>query len=152
MSLFCHGWGLVRVSTFQISVPKKSEIMGRYEEKYYFFIIKLKFNFLLIMYIITQIRVRHMVVKAIEDRYPKWEGHKVSTELDNMIQDILKGQLDEKFWEVMAATKSKKRKNIVDPPVVPDTIDVGTSTKRKKDKAHVDGCHASDMVCSYLNE
>ena len=104
------------------------------------------------MYIITQIRVRHMVVKAIEDRYPKWEDHKVSTELDNMIQDILKGQLDEKFWEVMAATKSKKRKNIVDPPVVPDTIDVGTSTKRKKDKEHVDGCHASDMVCSYLNE
>ncbi|KAH0899345.1 hypothetical protein HID58_048913 [Brassica napus] len=120
MSLFCHGWGLVRVSTFQISVPKKSEIMGR-----------------------------HMVVKAIEDRYPKWEDHKVSTELDNMIQDILKGQLDEKLWEVMAATKSKKRKNIVDPPVVPDTIDVGTSTKRKKDKAHVDGCHASDMVVAH---
>ncbi|KAG2256836.1 hypothetical protein Bca52824_076130 [Brassica carinata] len=90
-----------------------------------------------------------MVVKAIEDRYPKWEDHKVSTELDNMIQDILKGQLDEKFWEVMAATKSKKRKNIVDPPVVPDTIDVGTSTKRKKDKAHVDGCHASDMVVAH---
>ncbi|KAG2281629.1 hypothetical protein Bca52824_052849 [Brassica carinata] len=87
------------------------------------------------------IRVRHMVVKAIEDRYPKWEDHKVSTELDNMIQDILKGQLDEKFWEVMAATKSRKRKNIVDPPVVPDTIDVGTSTKRKKDKEHVDGSH-----------
>ncbi|CAN6813411.1 unnamed protein product, partial [Brassica oleracea] len=64
-----------------------------------------------------KIRVRHMVVKAIEDRYPKCEDHKVSTELDNMIQDILKGQLDEKFWEVMAATKSKKRKNIVDPPV-----------------------------------
>nr|VDD32422.1 unnamed protein product [Brassica oleracea] len=77
-----------------------------------------------------------------KDRYPKWEDHKVSTELDNMIQDILKGQLDEKFWEVMAATKSKKRKNIVDPPVVPDTIDVGTSTKRKKDKAHVDGLDA----------
>ncbi|KAF3539744.1 hypothetical protein F2Q69_00020586, partial [Brassica cretica] len=96
-----------------------------------------------------KIRVRHMVVKAIEDRYPKWEDHKVSTELDNMIQDILKGQLDEKFWEVMAATKSKKRKNIVDPPVVPDTIDVGTSTKRKKDKAYVDGCHASDMVVAH---
>ncbi|KAL0685137.1 hypothetical protein Bca4012_051985 [Brassica carinata] len=96
-----------------------------------------------------KIRVRHMVVKAIEDRYPKWEDHKVSTELDNMIQDILKGQLDEKLWEVMAATKSKKRKNIVDPPVVPDTIDVGTSTKRKKDKAHVDGCHASDMVVAH---
>ncbi|CAN6968742.1 unnamed protein product [Brassica oleracea var. botrytis] len=96
-----------------------------------------------------KIRVRHMVVKAIEDRYPKCEDHKVSTELDNMIQDILKGQLDEKFWEVMAATKSKKRKNIVDPPVVPDTIDVGTSTKRKKDKEHVDGCHASDMVVAH---
>ncbi|KAG5382498.1 hypothetical protein IGI04_033968, partial [Brassica rapa subsp. trilocularis] len=90
-----------------------------------------------------------MVVKAIEDRYPKWEDHKVSTELDNMIQDILKGQLDEKFWEVMAATKSKKRKIIVDPPVVPDTIDVGTSTKRKKDKEHVDACHASDMVVAH---
>ncbi|CAN6852436.1 unnamed protein product [Brassica oleracea] len=57
--------------------------------------------------------------------------------------------LDEKFWEVMAATKSRKKKNIVDPPVVPDTIDVGTSTKRKKDKEHVDGCHASDMVVAH---
>ncbi|CDY65108.1 BnaC02g46230D [Brassica napus] len=49
----------------------------------------------------------------------------------------------------MAATKSRKKKNIVDPPVVPDTIDVGTSTKRKKDKEHVDGCHASDMVVAH---
>ncbi|KAL0754765.1 hypothetical protein Bca101_092433 [Brassica carinata] len=31
----------------------------------------------------------------------------------------------------------------------PHTIDVGTSTKRKKDKAHVDGCHASDMVVAH---
>ncbi|KAH0852122.1 LOW QUALITY PROTEIN: hypothetical protein HID58_094197, partial [Brassica napus] len=87
--------------------------------------------------------------QAIEDRYPKWEDHKVSTELDNMIQDILKGQLDEKFWEVMAATKSRREKYCWDPPVVPDTIDVGTSTKRKKDKEHVDGCHASDMVVAH---
>ena len=40
---------------------------------------------------ITQVRVRHMVEKPIEDRYPKWEDNKVHTELDNMIQDILKG-------------------------------------------------------------
>ncbi|KAH0852121.1 LOW QUALITY PROTEIN: hypothetical protein HID58_094196, partial [Brassica napus] len=65
-----------------------------------------------------------------------------------LIIDIIT-QIREKYWEVMAATKSKKRKNIVDPPVVPDTIDVGTSTKRKKDKEHVDCCHASDMVVAH---
>ncbi|CAF2061641.1 BnaAnng12870D [Brassica napus] len=36
-----------------------------------------------------KVRVRHMVEKPIEDRYPKWEDNKVHTELDNMIQDIL---------------------------------------------------------------
>lgn len=101
------------------------------------------------MYIITQVRVRHMVVKPIEDRYPKWDDNEVSIELDNMIQDILKGQLDEKFWEVTAATKSNKRKIHVHPPVVPDTTDVGPSSKRKKDNEHGDGCQASEMVCRY---
>ncbi|KAG2331773.1 hypothetical protein Bca52824_002953 [Brassica carinata] len=75
------------------------------------------------------VRVRHMVVKPIEDRYPKWEDNEVSTELDNMIQDILNGQLNEKYWEVVAATNPRKRKIHVDPPVVPDTVDVGPSTK-----------------------
>ncbi|KAG2298563.1 hypothetical protein Bca52824_035035 [Brassica carinata] len=90
-----------------------------------------------------------MVVKPIEDRYPKWEDNEVSTELDNMIQDILNGQLNEKYWEVVAATNPRKRKIHVDPPVVPDTVDVGPSTKRKKDKEHVDGCHASDTVVAH---
>ncbi|KAL0711672.1 hypothetical protein Bca4012_018650 [Brassica carinata] len=76
-----------------------------------------------------KVRVRHMVVKPIEDRYPKWEDNEVSTELDNMIQDILNGQLNEKYWEVVAATNPRKRKIHVDPPVVPDTVDVGPSTK-----------------------
>ncbi|KAJ4872458.1 Ulp1 protease family protein [Raphanus sativus] len=96
-----------------------------------------------------KVRVRHMVVKPIEDRYPKWDDNEVSIELDNMIQDILKGQLDEKFWEVTAATKSNKRKIHVHPPVVPDTTDVGPSSKRKKDNEHGDGCQASEMVVAH---
>ncbi|CAH8381684.1 unnamed protein product [Eruca vesicaria subsp. sativa] len=75
--------------------------------------------------------VRHMVVKPIEDRYPKWEDNTVFTDLDNMIQDILNDQLDEKFWEVMADSKSKEEKK-------PHTNDVSPSTKRKKVQEHVD--------------
>ncbi|KAG2329822.1 hypothetical protein Bca4012_020648 [Brassica carinata] len=79
-----------------------------------------------------------------------WLGSRpLSIELDNMIKDILNGQLDEKYWEVVAATNPRKRKIHVDPPVVPDTVDVGPSTKRKKDKEHVDGCHASDTVVAH---
>lgn len=93
--------------------------------------------------------MRHMVEKPIEDRYSQWEDNKLHTELDNLIQDILKGQLDEKYWEVMPATKSTKRKSHVNPPCVLDTMDVGPYIKRKKDTEHVNGCHTSETVCSY---
>lgn len=88
-----------------------------------------------------------MVVKPLEDRYPKWEDHKVRTDLDNMIQDILNDQLDEKFWEVTTDSESRKRKIHLSSPAVPDTNDVSSSTKRKKDTKHVGGCNTSDTVC-----
>ena len=44
-----------------------------------------------------QIRVRHMIVKAMEDRYPKWGEDKPPDDLDNMIVDILNDQLNDKF-------------------------------------------------------
>ncbi|CAH8313333.1 unnamed protein product [Eruca vesicaria subsp. sativa] len=97
-----------------------------------------------------KVRVRHMVVKPYEDIYPKWDDNKVFTELDNMIQDILSGQLDENFWEASGDSKSRKRNIHVSPPVVPATDDVSRSTKRKKDKEHVDGCHASEMSVKNL--
>ncbi|CAH8313075.1 unnamed protein product [Eruca vesicaria subsp. sativa] len=96
-----------------------------------------------------KVRVRHMVVKPYEDIYPKWDDNKVFTELDNMIQDILSGLLDENFWEARGDSKSRKRNIHVSPPVVPATDDVSRSTKRKKDKEHVDGCHASEMVVAH---
>ncbi|KAH0939894.1 hypothetical protein HID58_007355, partial [Brassica napus] len=65
--------------------------------------------------------------------------------------DILKGQLDERYWEVMPATKSTKRKSHVNPPCVLDTMDVGPSTKRTKDTEHVNGCHTSETVSEKLD-
>ncbi|CAH8351984.1 unnamed protein product [Eruca vesicaria subsp. sativa] len=93
-----------------------------------------------------KVRVRHMVFKPMEDRYPKWKDDKVFTDLDNMIEDILNDQLDENFWEVMADSRSRKRKSHVSPPLVPDTNDVSPSTKRKKVEEHVDRCHTSETV------
>ncbi|CAN6988586.1 unnamed protein product [Brassica rapa subsp. trilocularis] len=57
-----------------------------------------------------QIRVRHMIVKAMEDRYPKWGEDKPPDDLDNMIVDILNNQLNDKFWDVVPLTKCQKRK------------------------------------------
>ncbi|KAG2300829.1 hypothetical protein Bca52824_037301 [Brassica carinata] len=73
-----------------------------------------------------KVRVRHMVEKPIEDRYPKWEDNKVHTELDNMIQDILK-----------------------------DTMDVGPSTKRRTQNMSMVATHqkryavAHNIVATY---
>ncbi|CAH8306424.1 unnamed protein product [Eruca vesicaria subsp. sativa] len=71
-----------------------------------------------------KVRVRHTVVKPIEDRNLKWKDNKVFTDLDNMIQDILNDQLDKRFWEVMANSTSNKRKVHISPPLVQDTNDV----------------------------
>ncbi|WZY89308.1 hypothetical protein YC2023_046043 [Brassica napus] len=49
----------------------------------------------------------------------------------------------------MPATKSTKRKSHVNPPCVLDTMDVGPSTKRKKDTEHVNGCHTSETVVAH---
>nr|VDD34097.1 unnamed protein product [Brassica oleracea] len=51
----------------------------------------------------------------------------------------------------MPATKSTKRKSHVNPPCVLDTMDVGPSTKRKKDTEHVNGCHTSETVSEKLD-
>lgn len=56
-----------------------------------------------------QIRVRHMIVKAMEDRYPKWVEDERLEDLDNMIVDILNDQLNVKFWGVMPPTQCLKR-------------------------------------------
>ncbi|CAG7871068.1 unnamed protein product [Brassica rapa] len=37
-----------------------------------------------------------MIMKPVEDIYPKWDNDKIYTDLDNMIKDILNGQLNEK--------------------------------------------------------
>ncbi|CAH8337184.1 unnamed protein product, partial [Eruca vesicaria subsp. sativa] len=60
-----------------------------------------------------KIRVRHMIVKAMEDRYPKWGEDKPPNDLDNMIVDILSDQLNN---------------NVL------DRVDESPSTKRKKEK------------------
>ncbi|XP_056856155.1 uncharacterized protein LOC130505573 [Raphanus sativus] len=81
-----------------------------------------------------KIRVRHMIVKAMEDRYPKWGEDEPPEELDNMIVDILNDQLNDKFWEVVPPTNPLKRKTHVTAPSVPDRVDESPSTKRKKRK------------------
>ncbi|CAN6803883.1 unnamed protein product [Brassica oleracea] len=37
-----------------------------------------------------------MIMKPVKDIYPKWDNDKIYTDLDNMIKDILNGQLNEK--------------------------------------------------------
>ncbi|KAL0668081.1 hypothetical protein Bca4012_030785 [Brassica carinata] len=65
-----------------------------------------------------KVRVRHMIVKAMEDRYPKWGEDKPPDDLDNMIVDILNDQLNDKFWDVVPLTKCQKRKTQVSAPIL----------------------------------
>ncbi|CAN6819473.1 unnamed protein product [Brassica oleracea] len=81
-----------------------------------------------------KIHVRHMIVKAMEDRYPKWGEDKPPDDLDNMIVDILNDQLNDKFLDVMPLTKCRKRKHQVSAPSVPERVDTSPSTKRRKEK------------------
>ncbi|KAG2288329.1 hypothetical protein Bca52824_047933 [Brassica carinata] len=92
---------LVSVSTSQTSVHKKRKISE-------------------VLYFTMQVRVRHMIVKAMEDRYPKWGEDKPPDDLDNMIVDILNDQLNDKFWDVVPLTKCQKRKTQVSAPSVPE--------------------------------
>ncbi|KAJ4901253.1 Ulp1 protease family protein [Raphanus sativus] len=82
----------------------------------------------------AEIRVRHMIVKAMEDRYPKWGEDEPHQDLDNMIVDILNDLLNDKFWDVVPSTKPLKRKTHVTAPSVPDRVDESPSTKRKREK------------------
>ncbi|KAL0803947.1 hypothetical protein Bca101_096437 [Brassica carinata] len=75
-----------------------------------------------------------MIVKAMEDRYPKWGEDKPPDDLDNMIVDILNDQLNDKFWDVVPLTKCQKRKTQVSAPSVPERVDTSPSTKRRKEK------------------
>ena len=84
-------------------------------------------------------------MKPVKDIYPKWDNDKIYTDLDNMIKDILNGQLNEKFWDAVPTTKCQKRKNGVAASVVPNQR---PSTMRRKDKEPADGSEASDMVCT----
>ncbi|KAH0900108.1 hypothetical protein HID58_049676 [Brassica napus] len=92
------------------------------------------------------VRVRHMIMKPVEDIYPKWDNDKIYTDLDNMIKDILNGQLNEKFWDAVPTTKCQKRKNGVAASVVPNQR---PSTMRRKDKEPADGGEASNMAAEH---
>ncbi|KAG5396941.1 hypothetical protein IGI04_018755 [Brassica rapa subsp. trilocularis] len=81
-----------------------------------------------------KVRVRHMILKPMEDRYPKWDEDEPPADLDNMIVDILNDQLNVKFWEVVPPSKYLKGKTHVTAPSVPDTVDESPSAKRKKEK------------------
>ncbi|CAH8390050.1 unnamed protein product [Eruca vesicaria subsp. sativa] len=83
-----------------------------------------------------------MIMKPVEDIYPKWDNVNISTDLDNMIKDILNGQLNEKFWDATPTTKCEKGKYGVAASVVPNQ---SPSTKRIKDKQPADGGEAPDM-------
>ncbi|CDY66086.1 BnaCnng49560D [Brassica napus] len=111
-----------------------------------FLFLPFKFCVLLILYITLQVRVRHMIMKPVEDIYLKWDNDKIYTDLDNMIKDILNGQLNEKFWDAVPTTKCQKRKNGVAASVVPNQR---PSTMRRKDKEPADGSEASDMAADH---
>ncbi|WZZ20464.1 uncharacterized protein LOC106436887 [Brassica napus] len=81
-----------------------------------------------------KVRVRHMILKPMEDRYPKWDEDEPPADLDKMIVDILNDQLNVKFWEVVPPSKYQKGKTHVSAPSVPDTVDESPSAKRKKEK------------------
>nr|VDD21598.1 unnamed protein product [Brassica oleracea] len=111
-----------------------------------FLFLPFKFCVLLILYITLQVRVRHMIMKPVEDIYPKWDNDKIYTGLDSMIKDILNGQLNEKFWDAVPTTKCHKRKNGVAASVVPNHR---PSTMRRKDKEPADESEASDMAADH---
>ncbi|CAN6820353.1 unnamed protein product, partial [Brassica oleracea] len=87
-----------------------------------------------------------MIMKPVKDIYPKWDNDKIYTDLDNMIKDILNGQLNEKFWDAVPTTKYQKRKNSVAASVVPNQR---PSTMRRKDKELADGGEAYDMAAEH---
>lgn len=92
-----------------------------------------------------QVRVRHMVTKPVEEIYPKWANDEFQPELDNLIKDILDGQLNEKFWDVTSTTKSpEKRKYGVGASVIPN---MGPSSKRHKGKEPDHNNDERDRVC-----
>ncbi|CAF1896343.1 unnamed protein product [Brassica napus] len=111
-----------------------------------FLFLPFKFCVLLILYITLQVRVRHMIMKPVEDIYLKWDNDKIYTDLDNMIKNILNGQLNEKFWDAVPTTKCHKRKNGVAASVVPNQR---PSTMRRKDKEPADESEASDMAADH---
>ncbi|CAH8390018.1 unnamed protein product [Eruca vesicaria subsp. sativa] len=79
-------------------------------------------------------------------RYPKWVNHEVDTELDNLIKDILDGQLNEQFWNVTPTTKfPEKRKFGVASSDIPNV----SPTKRHKGKEPDQGGEAFDMVAAH---
>ncbi|XP_048604688.1 uncharacterized protein LOC125582175 [Brassica napus] len=94
----------------------------------------------------AKVRVRHMIMKPVEDIYLKWDNDKIYTDLDNMIKNILNGQLNEKFWDAVPTTKCHKRKNGVAASVVPNQR---PSTMRRKDKEPADESEASDMAADH---
>ncbi|CAH8334409.1 unnamed protein product [Eruca vesicaria subsp. sativa] len=87
-----------------------------------------------------------MIMKPVEDIYPKWDNSNISTDLDNMIKDILNGQLNEKFWDATPTTKCEKGKYGVAASVVPNQ---SPSTNRRKDKQPVGGGEAPDLLPTY---
>ncbi|CAH8320331.1 unnamed protein product [Eruca vesicaria subsp. sativa] len=87
-----------------------------------------------------------MIMNPAEDIYPKWDNANISTDLDNMIKDILNGQLHEKFWDASPTTKCEKIKYGVAASVVPNQ---SPSTKRRKEKQPADGGEAPDKLQAY---
>ncbi|CAH8367517.1 unnamed protein product [Eruca vesicaria subsp. sativa] len=81
----------------------------------------------------------------MDHRYPVWVNEEPDTDLDNLIVDILNGQLNERFWDGLACTEGVKIKYQARASAVPDTVDESPSTKRKKDKQPIDGSEASEM-------
>ncbi|CAH8314489.1 unnamed protein product [Eruca vesicaria subsp. sativa] len=87
-----------------------------------------------------------MVMKPMEDRYPKWPNDEMDNEWENLIKDIINGQLNDQFWDVTPTTNSpKKRKFGVAASVIPN---VSPSTKRKKGKEPAHGGETSDIFAA----
>ncbi|CAH8381884.1 unnamed protein product [Eruca vesicaria subsp. sativa] len=90
-----------------------------------------------------------MINRPMDHRYPVWVNDEPDTDLDNMIVDILNGQVNERFWDGLTCTEGVKRKYQARAPAVPDTVDESPSTKRKKDKQPIDGSETSEMVTTH---
>ncbi|XP_013723763.2 uncharacterized protein LOC106427589 [Brassica napus] len=100
------------------------------------------------------VRVRHMIMKPVEDIYRKWDNDKIYTDLDNMIKDILNGQLNEKFLDAMPTTKCEKRKYGVAASVSAHNIAInGLAELLKILTARVEGINVSvaDKVTKALD-